>query len=120
MEYSLMLYDADCNLCEGLAKFVKNHSNKIQLSSIQSGNGKEILRKCNIAANNLNTILLIENGKILTKSNAVLHIIKKLNSYWVLFYIIVIVPRFLRDKMYNIIANNRYKWFGRKNKCTIY
>jgi predicted DCC family thiol-disulfide oxidoreductase YuxK len=115
MDSPIMIYDADCNLCNGLAGFVKRHNNNIRLLSMQSGNAKEILKKNNMSYSNLNTVLFIKNGEVFTKSGAVLNIIKMFNGLWKILYAFIIVPKYLRNKSYDYVAYRRYKWFGQKS-----
>ena len=62
---------------------------------------------------------MIENGKFYEKSTAVLRIAKYLNGGYKGLYVFIIVPKFIRDWVYNFIAKNRYKWFGKKDHCMI-
>ena len=63
--------------------------------------------------------ILVENGKVYDRSTAALKVLKRLNGLWRLFYGFIIVPKFIRDGVYNFIAKNRYQWFGRKDECMI-
>ena len=65
------------------------------------------------------SVILIENGKTYDRSSAALNIAKKLDGLWPLFYVFIIVPKPLRDMVYNLIGRNRYKWFGKKDSCMI-
>ena len=67
----------------------------------------------------MDSIILIENGKIYKKSNAIFKIVKHLNGFWKLIYVFVIVPKFIRDFIYTKIAKNRYQWFGKRNTCMV-
>jgi predicted DCC family thiol-disulfide oxidoreductase YuxK len=67
----------------------------------------------------LTSILFIENGQIYDRSTAVLKISRKLKGGYPLLYGFIIIPRFMRDWMYQQLANNRYKWFGKKDICMV-
>ncbi len=63
--------------------------------------------------------MLIEGDTLYTRSTAALRIAKKLSGLWSLFYVFIIIPKFLRDPIYNLIAKNRYKMFGKKDTCRL-
>lgn len=65
----------------------------------------------------LGTVVLVSNGKIFTRSDAVLELMRRLGGWWSLALIFKIVPRFLRDWVYKAVANNRYRWFGKREAC---
>jgi len=65
------------------------------------------------------TFVLLEKGKIYTKSTAALKLMKRLNGLWPMLYGFIIIPAFIRDAVYSLIARNRYKWFGKKDSCMI-
>ncbi len=67
----------------------------------------------------MDSVILIENNNFYTKSTAALKISKKLNNGFSLLYLFIIIPPFIRDWVYNYIAINRYKWFGKKENCMI-
>ncbi len=71
----------------------------------------------NLLSNEMNTFILVENGKIYDKSTAALKIARKLKGFWRLLYGFIVVPKFIRDAVYNIISKNRYQWFGRQDEC---
>jgi predicted DCC family thiol-disulfide oxidoreductase YuxK len=118
---SIILFDGVCNLCNASVNFIIKHDKKERFlfASLQSDAAKEILLQFPSKKIELSSLILIENGKIYEKSSAILKITKHLNSGLNLFYIFKIIPKLLRDKLYSIIAKNRYKWFGKKSSCMI-
>ncbi len=86
-------------------------------TSLQSEAGQKILAQYNFPLDN--SFILIYNGKAYTRSTAALLVAKKLNGLWPLLYTYIIIPKFIRDSIYNFIGTNRYKWFGKKNECMI-
>jgi predicted DCC family thiol-disulfide oxidoreductase YuxK len=110
----IILFDATCKLCNNVVKFIsKNDSRKIFcFIPLESEKGSEYLSRYNKKNVNKGSVLLIQNEKIFTKSNAVLNILKCLDGLWPLFYAFIIVPGFIRDPVYDIIAKYRYRWFG--------
>ncbi len=120
-QHSIILFDGVCNLCNGAVQFVIKRDNKNQFlfASLQSQEGIEILREYNLPSNKMNSFFLVDNGTVYDKSTAALRVLKKLKGLWRIFYIFIIVPKFIRDGVYNWIAKHRYQWFGRKDECMI-
>ncbi len=115
----IILFDGVCNLCSGAVQFVLKRDKKQQFrfASLQGNAGQELLKQYNLPQNNFNSFVLIDDGKVFTKSNAALEVAKRLNGGWKLLYAFKIIPKFIRDVVYRLIANNRYKWFGKKETC---
>jgi predicted DCC family thiol-disulfide oxidoreductase YuxK len=113
----VVLFDGVCNFCNTTVRFIINRDPKayFHFISIQSKIGQQLLQQYN-APTDLSTIVLIKNGKVYTKSSAALHIAQHLSFPWSLFYVLIIVPKALRDFVYNIIAQRRYEWFGRTDE----
>tara|TARA_B110000240_G_scaffold186415_1_gene223037 strand:- start:497 stop:907 length:411 start_codon:yes stop_codon:yes gene_type:complete len=117
----LVLFDGFCNLCNSSVQYVIKHDrhNKFKFASLQSDAAKEILLQFNENNSDLNSIILIDNNKIFKKSLAVLRLLKILGGVYTLLYIFIIIPKPLRDWVYDYIAKNRYKWYGKKDSCMI-
>ena len=117
----VILFDGVCNLCTGTVQFVIKHDPKHQFrfASLQSEFGQEVMQQFNLPTDELGSFILLEDGKIYTKSSGALRVTKKLNGGWPLLYAFIIVPPFIRNGVYNWIAKNRYKWFGKKEECWI-
>ena len=120
-EHKILLFDGVCNLCNSSINFVIKHDNKdvFRFTALQEGPGKSYLAKYNIDPKNTDSIVLIENGKAYVKSSAALRAVKYLGGAWPLLYVFIIVPAFIRDVVYDYIAINRYKWYGKKDSCMI-
>jgi predicted DCC family thiol-disulfide oxidoreductase YuxK len=118
-EHSIILFDGVCNLCNTAVQFIikRDHTNHFRFASLQSEQGKKILAENNILTNDMNSFILVENGKIYDKSTAALKIARKLKGFWRLLYGFIVVPKFIRDVIYRIISKNRYEWFGRQDEC---
>jgi predicted DCC family thiol-disulfide oxidoreductase YuxK len=119
MANPLILFDGVCNLCSGSVKFIlkKDSRKKFVFASLQGKKGQEILKKYALSPTDFNSFILIENNNLYTHSTAVLRMLRLLGGGWKLLYGFIIIPRFIRDAVYNLIARNRYKWFGRKEEC---
>lgn len=115
----ILLFDGVCTMCNRLVTFVirRDPKGKFFFASLQSVTGQRLLQRVKLPTANLNTFVLIEGNRYYTKSTAVLHLFKKLGYLWGLLYLLMIVPRPLRDMVYHWIARNRYKWFGKKDQC---
>ncbi|MBC7850638.1 MAG: thiol-disulfide oxidoreductase DCC family protein [Chitinophagaceae bacterium] len=116
---TVILFDGVCNLCSNSVQFVlkRDHTNSFQFGSLQGDYGQTMLKKYNLPANEFNSFMLIEDDRLYTKSSGALRMLKKLGSGWQLLYGFIIVPKFIRDAVYDFIAKNRYKWFGKKEAC---
>jgi len=117
----VIFFDGVCNLCNASVQFVIKHDKNDQFSftAIQGELAKEVLPKFKIDPGQLNTILLLEEGKLYTKSSAALRIAKKLDGVWPLLYAFIVIPKLVRDWLYNIIAKNRYNWWGKEESCWV-
>ena len=117
----VILFDGVCNLCNGSVQFVIRHDRKklFRFASLQSESGQQLLQQHQLPQTDFNSFVLIENGKVFTRSTAALKVAQKLSGPVKLLYGFIIVPKFIRDAVYNFISKNRYKWFGKKDSCMI-
>jgi len=120
-EKKLILFDGVCNLCNGVVQFVikRDRKNQFQFASLQSNTGREILRKFNLPVNTFNSFILVEGEIAYTKSTGALRVAKQLGGGWPVLYGLIIVPKIIRNGIYNLVARNRYKWFGKKEACVL-
>lgn len=87
-------------------------------ASLQSGYGQNLLKQFNLPHNTYNSFVLYQDKKIYTRSTAALKVFQQLKG-WKWVKIFRAVPRFIRDAVYNLIAKNRYRWFGKKEECWV-
>ncbi len=120
-DHSIILFDGVCNLCNRSVQYVIRHDaeKKFHFASLQSDAGQQLLKQYHLPADNFNSFVLIQDAKAYTRSTAALRVAKQLKGITKLLYGFIIVPRFLRDAIYNLIANNRYKWFGERESCML-
>ena len=120
-KHPILLFDGVCNLCNGAVQFViKNDKNKrFRFAALQSEAGIALSKKYKLPTDRMDTLVFISNNKIYTRSTAALEVAKMLGGFWALMYVFIIVPPFIRDAIYNWVANNRYSWFGKKESCMI-
>lgn len=115
----VILFDGVCNLCNGAVNFIIDRDPKatFHFTALQQEAGKQILKSFGLDSQKLDTIILYENGKLYDKSTAALRIARHLSGLWPVFYAFIIVPPVIRNAVYNWIARNRYKWFGKRETC---
>ena len=116
---AIILFDGVCNLCNGFVQFVIAHdaAGRFKFAALQSEAGQQLLKNLPAAAQNLDTVVLIENGRFYHRSTAALRILRHLSGAWPLLYLAIVLPVFLRDWIYNFVARNRYRWLGRRESC---
>ena len=121
LTHSIILFDGVCNLCNGAVNFVikRDSGNVFKFASLQEKQGVLLLKMHAVDTQKLDSIVLIENEKVYVKSSAALRIARKMSNLWPLFFVLLIIPSFIRDGVYDFIAKNRYKWFGKKEQCMI-
>jgi predicted DCC family thiol-disulfide oxidoreductase YuxK len=118
-EHPIILFDGVCNFCNGIVSFIIRRDKKagIHFAALQSESGQKLLQQYHFSLNDMETIVFIENETAYTRSTAALKISRHLGGLWPLCYGFIIVPKFIRDGIYNWIARNRYKWFGVRQEC---
>jgi predicted DCC family thiol-disulfide oxidoreductase YuxK len=118
---SVILFDGVCNLCNGFVQFVieRDRGGRFQFGPLQSDAARRLIRAAGAADPLPDSIVLIENGRAWTRSSAALRIARGLSFPWSLAYALIVVPRPLRDWVYEIVARNRYRWFGKRDVCMV-
>jgi predicted DCC family thiol-disulfide oxidoreductase YuxK len=118
----IILFDGVCNLCNSAVQFIIKHDkgDVFRFVALQSELGQEILAYIGIDSKNIDSIVLYEPGvAYYYKSDAALQIAKKLDGLFSLGIILKIIPTGIRNRLYDYIAKNRYKWYGKKESCMI-
>lgn len=117
----IILFDGVCNLCNGAINFIieRDTKNVFQFAALQSEAGEALTTKFGIDTQKVDSIILIDNGTYYAKSTAALRVSKYLSGAYPLLYGFMIIPKFVRDWVYDYIAKNRYKLFGKKESCMI-
>jgi predicted DCC family thiol-disulfide oxidoreductase YuxK len=117
----IILFDGVCNFCNSAVNFTlkRNTKENIRFAPMQSEAGQKLLQQYNLPPNDMESFIFIEDGVVYKQSTAGLKVCRHLRGLWPLCYGFIIVPRFIRDGIYNWIAKNRYKWFGVKQACMI-
>lgn len=118
----IVLFDGECNLCNGFVQFLirqDRSGQRFRFAAQQSTIGQSLLSDTGMVADgkSAETILVFANGRLLTHSDAALEIARNMPFPFPLFYAGRILPKPLRDALYNLVAKNRYKWFGKRDEC---
>lgn len=117
----IVLFDGVCNLCSGSVQFIlkRDRKNRFRFASLQSAFGKRTLAELGLPETELQTIILLKNNQFFHRSRAALEIARNLSGLWPLVYALIVVPASIRDPVYNFIARNRYRWFGKRKTCWV-
>jgi len=117
----IILFDGVCNLCNGFVKFVirNDPKRKFRFVPLQEFTGSEQYPEFKTMAKAMNTVILLDKGKISSKSSAALKISRQLAFPVNLGYVFILFPVFIRNAVYDYIAHKRYRWFGRQDTCMI-
>ncbi|WP_161601346.1 thiol-disulfide oxidoreductase DCC family protein [Paenibacillus luteus] len=118
---SILLVDGQCLLCNGITHFVvkRDKANLFRFATLQSPLGQQLLLECKLPTEVLDTFVMVQQGSFLIKSDAALHVLVRLGGWWRFAVVGKIVPRVLRNAAYDLIARNRYRWFGRATHCIL-
>lgn len=117
----VVLFDGDCNLCHGAVQFVlrRDRRQRFRFASLQSAAGRRLLTELGVLGALPDSIVLVHAGRVRTKSAAALAIARGLRWPWPLATVAWLVPWPLRDLVYDWIARNRHRWFGRRQECWV-
>ncbi|MGX9290568.1 thiol-disulfide oxidoreductase DCC family protein [Bacillus sp. A015] len=115
----LILFDGVCNVCSGAVQFVikRDPNERMMFASLQSDTGQRILQEHGLPLDEFNSFIYIEEGTLYTKSTGILKATRHLKGIYRWSSILLAIPRPIRDWFYQLIAKNRYKWFGQKTSC---
>lgn len=117
----IVLFDGVCNLCNSAILFIikRDKKDRFRFAPLESKLGKELLDQHGINPLEIDSIVLVSGDSAFAKAGAALRISKHLSGLWPLLYCFIIVPKFISNLVYDFIARNRYKWFGKKESCMI-
>ena len=115
----ILLFDGVCNLCKSSVQFViaRDPNARFRFASLQSEIGAALARHFGINADQLTSVVLIADGQAHTHSSGALRSAKLLRQPWPLMAVFLVIPRFIRDWVYDFIGNRRYRWFGKMEVC---
>lgn len=120
-EHKIILFDGVCNLCNStVVRVIKaDKKNLFRFAALQSEVGERLVANYQIDISKTDSIILIDEEKAYVKSTAALRIARHLSGGYPLLYGFMIVPNFIRNWVYDFIARNRYRWYGKKDSCMI-
>lgn len=115
---TLVLYDGYCALCNRSVQFLqaRQRPDALEYASLQSERGQRVLQAAGLPTQDFDSIVVSDRGQVYLRSAAALRLLRYLRFPWPLLAILRLVPRFLRDPLYDLIAHNRYRWFGKLDK----
>lgn len=121
LPYKIILFDGVCNFCNYWVNFVLDRDNKniFKFTSLQSEKGQELLDIYNLPKNDFDSFILISKDNVFNKSTAVFEIVRNLNCPYKIFLPLKLLPTFVTDFVYDLVAKNRYKLFGKRAICRI-
>ena len=117
----IVLFDGVCNLCCFLVKFIirRDPDKRFRFASLQSMKGQQILLNSKLPVLDNNSVVFIKDGNCFYRSSAILKILFDLGGLWKIFYVFNIIPTFVLDYVYSIIAKTRYRIFGKRSTCLV-
>lgn len=120
-EHPIILFDGVCNFCNATINFIIKHDKKriFRYAALQSQAGQQLLKQYDLPTKGFDSFVLIDKGKAYKKTTAALHLYPKLGGAWHLVKALWVLPPFARNFGYDIIASNRYRWWGKKETCMI-
>ncbi|MBI4377955.1 MAG: thiol-disulfide oxidoreductase DCC family protein [Nitrospinae bacterium] len=115
------MFDGLCNFCSKSVEFIIKQDKKaiFRFAAIQSRTGGELIRQFGMDPNDIKTFMLVKGGRAYIRSEAVLQIVKQFQAPWRFLLVLRLIPRPVRDWAYTLFANNRYRWFGKMEKCMV-
>jgi len=116
---NVVLFDGVCHLCSNTVTFVVEHESApvLKFAPMQSAAGSRLMREFGFDPQDIKTFVLVEDGKPYLRSDAAIRIARYLRSPWKALGAVRVLPRPLRDWAYDVVARNRYRWFGRYDAC---
>ncbi|WP_254861478.1 thiol-disulfide oxidoreductase DCC family protein [Halovivax gelatinilyticus] len=120
-EDPIVLFDGVCNLCNGFVQFIapRDDDGQFYFASLQSDVGQELLAAHDLPTDELESVVLVEGDRAWVKSAAVIEVSRRLGGVYRLLSPFRYLPRIVRDTVYDLVANNRYRLFGKKDRCEI-
>lgn len=118
--HPVLYFDGVCNLCNATVQFIIKHDKKEQFrfATLQSETGSVAKTKVSLSAAS-GSVILFDGGKYYTKSDAALRVLKHLGGLWRVGYAAILIPGFIRNAVYDMVARKRYKWFGQSDACMV-
>jgi predicted DCC family thiol-disulfide oxidoreductase YuxK len=121
MHEPIVLFDGVCNFCNASVNFIldRDTQRRFRFAALQSEAGQALLKRFGLRTDDFDTAVVVEHGRAYRKSSAALRIARNLGGWWALLAVLFAIPPFLRDGAYDVLARNRYRWFGRADRCRV-
>ena len=118
---NLIIFDGVCKLCAGTVRFVvRNETDRVfRFTPLQTATGARLMREHGIDPDDADTFVVLADGRAYIKSDAAFRLLRHLRSRWKVLHALRIFPRPLRDWVYDVVARNRYQWFGKYEECIV-
>lgn len=118
---SVLLFDGVCNLCNTSVKWVllRDKKGEFKFAAIQSEAGQSLLKSFGLENQPLESVILLSGRQAYIKSDAAIKVASKLGGIWTIALVFRLVPRPVRDAIYDWVAKNRYRWFGKQEQCLL-
>jgi len=117
----VILFDGVCKLCNRSVNFILciDRQGRLKLATLQSDYSRRVLEDHGLKSGPLDSMMLLEGERLTSQSTAIIRISKYLGGLWPLCMIMLIIPQFIRDALYDVIAKNRYRWFSQYDTCPL-
>ena len=117
----VVLFDGVCNLCNGAVQYLirRDRKNVFRFASLQSEPARALLQGYQFSSGQFDSIIVVKSGRVYERSDAVMILASALGFPWKVMVAGKVLPRLVRDGLYNLIARNRYRIFGRRESCMI-
>lgn len=120
-ETAIILFDGVCNFCNSSVNFLlrRDRGGLFRFAALQSEAGRRLLAEAGLQHHDLDSMVLIEGGRVSVKSTAALRAARRLPGLWFMTGLLLAIPRGLRDRCYDAFAARRYRWFGKRDVCMV-
>lgn len=117
----VIVFDGVCNWCNFWVTFTiaRDPSGKFKFGLLQSDQARQIMNALGLSVDHIETFFLLERGEVYQKSTAALRVLRQYSGFWPLLYCCIVIPRAIRDTVYDFIARHRYKWMGKSESCRV-
>jgi predicted DCC family thiol-disulfide oxidoreductase YuxK len=121
IQQPVVLFDGVCNFCNGTINFLIRQDRKkvLRFAALQSAAAQTLLSRYGLPQQDFNSFVFLHRGKVYQRSAAALKLASHLPWFWQWTQVFWLVPPFIRDGLYTLIAKNRYRWFGKKEACRV-
>lgn len=117
----VIVFDGVCVLCNGWVKFLLRHDRhaRYRFAAMQTTSGRALLAANGLDADDPASFLLVGHGRAWSDTEAIIQVVGGLGGAWRLVKLLRVLPKSLRDRLYRAVARNRYRWFGRHDRCLL-